>query len=100
MSEPTVELPADRPVLLPGVLPRQLPPAGAGRAADPDHRHDPFDPRVRHVVQVLERGPFVVATCVGCGWESFARRSRPLARSEGRDHELLHEEPADRQPTD
>jgi hypothetical protein len=70
------------------LLPAATPPA------DPDHRHDPFDPRVRHVVQILERGPFVVATCTGCGWESFARRSRPLARSEGRDHELLHEVPA------
>jgi hypothetical protein len=58
---------------------------------DPDVRPDPFDPRVAHRVSLVDRGPFLVAVCTGCGWESFARRSRPLARAEGRDHELLHE---------
>jgi hypothetical protein len=43
-----------------------------------------------HVIKLIERGPFVVAQCVGCGWETFARRSRPLARREGLDHEVLH----------
>jgi hypothetical protein len=45
---------------------------------------------VVHKVKLSERGPFVVAVCDGCGWETFARRSRPLARREGRDHEILH----------
>ena len=93
MSERTVGTPADRPVLLPGTRPELVP--GPVPAAPVEGRelfeHDPFDPRVRHVVQMVERGPFIVARCAGCGWESFARRSRPLARSEGRDHELLHE---------
>jgi hypothetical protein len=57
---------------------------------DPDHRQDPFDPRIEHRVQIRDRGPFVVAACEGCGWESYARRSRGLARREGHDHELLH----------
>jgi len=43
-----------------------------------------------HKIVLVERGPFVVARCSGCGWETFARRSRPLARSEGADHVLLH----------
>ena len=47
-------------------------------------------PPVEHVMKMIERGPFVVACCAGCGWETFARRSRPLARREGRDHVLLH----------
>jgi hypothetical protein len=46
--------------------------------------------RVVHAIELVERGPFVVAVCQGCGWETFARRSRPLARSEGHDHVLLH----------
>ena len=45
---------------------------------------------VVHAIALVERGPFVVARCSGCGWETFARRSRPLARSEGSDHVLLH----------
>lgn len=45
---------------------------------------------VEHVIRLVERGPFVVAQCVGCGWETFARRSRPLARREGVDHVVLH----------
>jgi hypothetical protein len=45
---------------------------------------------VEHVIALVERGPFVVARCTGCGWETFARRSRPLARREGKDHVLLH----------
>ena len=48
------------------------------------------DEVVVHHVRLIERGPFVVAVCDGCGWETFARRSRPLARREGRDHEVLH----------
>ena len=62
-----------------------------GVAVDPDRTSDPFDPRIEHRVRIDERGPFVVAVCAGCGWESFARRSRGLARAEARDHELLHE---------
>ena len=45
---------------------------------------------VEHMIMMVERGPFVVARCGGCGWETFARRSRPLARREGADHLLLH----------
>ena len=56
---------------------------------DPDVRLDLFDPRIEHRVRLIERGPFAVAVCRGCGWESFARRSRPLAREEGLDHEAL-----------
>lgn len=59
------------------------------RHPDPDRDRDPFDPRIEHRVRLIDRGPFAVAVCSGCGWESFARRSRGLARSEGRDHELL-----------
>ena len=43
-----------------------------------------------HRTRLVERGPFVLAQCLGCGWETFARRSRPLARREGRDHEILY----------
>jgi hypothetical protein len=49
---------------------------------------------VEHAIALVERGPFVLARCTGCGWETFARRSRPLARREGRDHVLLHRLPA------
>lgn len=52
-----------------------------------------LDPRIEHRVVVEDRGPFTVSRCTGCGWESFARRSRRLARSEGRDHELLFASP-------
>src|SRR6478672_6665873 len=58
-------------------------------ADDPDARLDLFDPRIAHRVVLIDRGPFAVAVCRGCGWESFARRSRPRARGEGRDHEVL-----------
>jgi hypothetical protein len=58
---------------------------------DPDEVIELLDPRIRHDVEMIERGPFAVAVCRGCGWESFARRSRRLARSEGRDHQLLHD---------
>jgi hypothetical protein len=61
---------------------------------DPDERLDLFDPRIDHRVVQIERGPFTVAVCRGCGWESIARRSRPLARSEGTDHEVLFAGPA------
>jgi len=60
---------------------------------DPDVRLDLFDPRIEHRVAIVERGPFAVAVCRGCGWESFARRSRPRARDEGRDHEVLFAAP-------
>jgi hypothetical protein len=50
----------------------------------------PSSRSAEHRVRIDERGPFTVAVCLGCGWESYARRSRRLARSEGRDHELLY----------
>jgi hypothetical protein len=50
----------------------------------------PAGPPVVHEIALVERGPFSVAVCQGCGWETFARRSRPLARREGHDHVLLH----------
>jgi hypothetical protein len=59
------------------------PPAHIPAAAKPEHV-------VEHTIVMVERGPFVVARCAGCGWETFARRSRPLARREGSDHVLLH----------
>jgi hypothetical protein len=62
---------------------------GSTAQPDPDVTPDLFDPRIAHDVRLIERGPFTVAVCGGCGWESFARRSRPLARREGRDHEVL-----------
>lgn len=43
-----------------------------------------------HSVHLVEHHQFSLAVCDTCGWRSFARRSRPLARDEGRDHELLH----------
>lgn len=46
--------------------------------------------RVVHSVHLIEHHQFSVAVCDTCGWRSFARRSRPLARDEGRDHEVLH----------
>jgi hypothetical protein len=85
MGEKAVTSGADRPVVLPGPRVEQV-----ERADDPDLRADPFDPRVQHAVRLVERHAFTVAVCDGCGWESFARRSRPLARSEGRDHVLLY----------
>lgn len=45
---------------------------------------------VVHSVHLIEHHQFSVAVCDTCGWRSFARRSRPLARDEGRDHEVLH----------
>jgi hypothetical protein len=45
---------------------------------------------VIHSVHLVEHHQFSVAVCDTCGWRSFARRSRPLARDEGRDHEVLH----------
>jgi hypothetical protein len=68
----------------------QAPATGPVRSGDPGRDADPFDPRIEHRVGLIDRGPFAVAVCSGCGWQSFARRSRGLARSEGRDHELLH----------
>ena len=85
MAEKAVASGTDRPVVLPG--PRVEP---AVAADDPDSRPDPFDPRIEHAFRLVERHAFTVAVCDGCGWESFARRSRPLARSEGRDHVLLY----------
>lgn len=46
--------------------------------------------RAIHSVHLVEHHQFSVAVCDTCGWRSFARRSRPLARDEGRDHEVLH----------
>jgi hypothetical protein len=45
---------------------------------------------VVHSIHLVEHHQFSVAVCDTCGWRSFARRSRPLARDEGRDHEVLH----------
>jgi hypothetical protein len=42
-----------------------------------------------HDITVSDRGSFTVARCT-CGWHSYARRSRNLARREGRDHALLY----------
>jgi len=46
-----------------------------------------------HDVTVADEGSFTVARC-GCGWRSYARRSRQRARSEGADHTLLYGAPA------
>jgi hypothetical protein len=62
--------------------PRPAPPEQLVPAVQP--------PAVEHAIRLVERGPFVAAVCTGCGWETFARRSRPLARREGHDHVLLH----------
>jgi hypothetical protein len=48
------------------------------------------DTPVIHSVHLVEHHQFSLAVCDTCGWRSFARRSRPLARDEGRDHEVLH----------
>jgi hypothetical protein len=71
------------------------PGAGAAKgAAVPDDRPVVLDAaEVLHKIRLVERGPFIVAQCAGCGWETFARRSRPLARREGCDHEILHAPP-------
>jgi hypothetical protein len=45
-----------------------------------------------HEVEVADQGSFTVARC-SCGWRSYARRSRSLARSEGQDHLTLHGPP-------
>lgn len=42
-----------------------------------------------HHVTLTERGPFLQPTC-SCGWVGSARRSRPSARSEGREHVRQH----------
>ena len=42
-----------------------------------------------HDVRVEDQGSFTVARCT-CGWRSYARRSRDLARREGKDHALLY----------
>jgi hypothetical protein len=54
-------------------------------APTPVERED----HVHHDVGVHEHGSFTVARC-RCGWRSYARRSRDLARREGADHVLLH----------
>ena len=61
-------------------------PAAAERVDRPVLVDRPEAPVVTHRTVLVERGPFTVAQCSGCGWETFARRSRPLARREGRDH--------------
>ncbi len=76
---PSPDIRLDLPVVVPDPV----------EVDDPDRRRDLFDPRIQHRSHLIERGPFTVAVCSGCGWESFARRSRPLARREGRDHEVL-----------
>ena len=43
----------------------------------------------QHDVRVEDQGSFTVARCT-CGWRSYARRSRDLARREGNDHALLY----------
>ena len=43
----------------------------------------------QHEVRVEDQGSFTVARCT-CGWRSYARRSRDLARREGQDHALLY----------
>jgi hypothetical protein len=83
MAEPAAPEPALRLALVPEPAPAE------DAEADPDQRLDLFDPRIEHRAHLIERGPFIVAVCGGCGWESFARRSRQLARDEGIDHELL-----------
>jgi hypothetical protein len=45
-----------------------------------------------HEVRVADQGSFTVARCT-CGWRSYARRSRNLARSEGREHAILYGPP-------
>jgi hypothetical protein len=80
MSEPTLRTDMDRPVVLPDI------PAPRAR----NRFADPSAPPAPHRIQMVERGPFTVARCTGCGWESFARRSRPLARAEGLDHARLY----------
>ncbi len=42
-----------------------------------------------HLTEVTDEGQFSVARC-SCGWRSYARRSRPRARSEAKDHLILH----------
>ena len=74
----------DRPEVVLDPLAQAHPPV-----TDPDRHADLFNPRIEHRVRLIDRGPFAVAVCSACGWESFARRSRGLARSEGRDHERL-----------
>jgi hypothetical protein len=44
---------------------------------------------VAHETEIADDGAFTVARC-SCGWRSYARRSRPLARAEAADHKLLH----------
>ncbi|HTY72484.1 MAG TPA: hypothetical protein VMI11_08675 [Actinomycetes bacterium] len=45
-----------------------------------------------HVLSVNDEGSFTVARCT-CGWRSFARRSRGVARREAEDHRLLYAAP-------
>ncbi len=42
-----------------------------------------------HETEIVDDGPFTVARC-SCGWRSYARRSRRLARAEAADHKVLH----------
>jgi hypothetical protein len=74
LDRPPVPVPRS---MVPGVPPSLL-------------RADGLELVVTHLTQLVERGPFVVAVCSGCHWQTFARRSRPLARAEGREHERLH----------
>jgi hypothetical protein len=85
MPDPSVTSgapPDDRPTLVDGLVDAPAVETTPGPAAP--------GPDAEHRVRMEERGPFAVAVCRSCGWESYARRSRRLARSEGRDHELLY----------
>ncbi|WP_245880809.1 hypothetical protein [Streptomyces zhaozhouensis] len=57
---------------------RRMGPVPEPLTAPPDATSD-------HRVELLERGPFLLARC-SCGWAAPARRSRPLARNEARTH--------------
>lgn len=59
-------------------------------SVDPGPRLAESGPALIHSVHLVEHHQFTVAVCDACGWRSFARRSRQLARDEGHDHELLH----------
>ncbi|MCU0266519.1 MAG: hypothetical protein MUC45_10470 [Actinomycetia bacterium] len=63
--------------------------APSGRRHDPTGRFEDWSPLpapAPHEVELVDEGAFTVAVCTGCGWRSYARRSRPLARREGDAH--------------
>ena len=65
-------------------------PVDSGTVLLPQHPPVLVPEPVVHLVELREVGPFTTAWCAGCHWRSFARRSRPLARSEGDDHARLY----------